>query len=303
MRFTREEFDTMVSQLLYQEPVCFDMLCHIANETLKDIIAKWCYEEDCLKGHGYEKDVLQQVQLRLIETTVSHFLLRNGVTGSYNNDPEGFHFWMLRVAQNIKRDVANKVRGIAFNTVDIEDPKVECQVASPWEGYDDDQEHLERLQKAFDTVLSADASVYKVLTWVARSIFMLEQDVSAIRSNELLLAAFSDKTLQDMYDYLLAASAKIPWLKITRAQDERIRAALRKKSRNGVIYGESRYSDFFMKHNGAVSGKKSVSDWTNRLNEMLRQKQDSEIADVPENGQKTPNGGKKGRGGDEAFNC
>lgn len=305
MRFTREEFDTMVSQLLYQEPICFDMLCHIAEKTLRKTVKVWCDMELCLQGRSYEEDIMQKIHLRLIETTVTYFLLRDGVTGKYNDDPEGFEDWMFRVGENIKKDFANKVRGVDFKTADIEDPMLENLPANPGDGYEEDQDRQEALKQAFDIVLSADVSVYKVLTWLARSVFMLEQDVTAIQSNELVLTAFADKTLNNMYDMLLEAAFKISWLRITEEQDAKIRAALRKKARGGVLYGEMCYRAFFMKHNGAVSGKKSISDWMNRINEMIRKKQDRGIALVPKSGRKTSasDGGKKGRGGDEASNC
>lgn len=32
MRFTRDEFDVMVNELLYKDPISFDMLCQIAEK-------------------------------------------------------------------------------------------------------------------------------------------------------------------------------------------------------------------------------------------------------------------------------
>ena len=302
MRFTKEEFDTMVRELLFQKTVSFDMLCHIAEKTLSQTVANWCKTEDCLRGRDYEDDIMQEIYLRLIKTTVPNFLLRSGDINAYNNDPEGFEDWMFAVAKNIKRDVANKVRGIDFKTVDVEDEVLENL---PAEEAEDNDVRIEVLKQSFDQVLSADVKVYKVLTWLAQSLFMLEHDVSKIESNGLIVSAFASKTLDEMYDMLLAWSVRIPWLTITEAQNAKIRGDLRKKESNGVSYGEMQYQAFFMKQDGVPAGKKSISDWMNRLNGRLRRLQGKTIDFAPQSTKKTPgeNGDKKGRGGDEASNC
>ena len=302
MRFTREEFDTMVKELLYQTPVSFDMLCHIAEKTLLPTIKNWCAMDTSLHGRDYDQDIMQNVHIRLIQTTVPNFLLRDGIAGAYNNDPEGFEDWMFAVAKNIKRDFASEVRKVDFKTTSIDEPGV---IEAPDNNnMEEDEAQRERLEQAFNRILSADTSVYKVLTWLAQSLFMLEQDVTKIQSNELILVAFSNKTLNEMYDMLLTWSDRIPWLTVSEVQKARIRGALRKKGRNGVPYGETRYSAFFMKYKGEPSGKKSISDWMNRLNDLLRKEKDEEDG-TPENTKKTPedDGDKKGRGGDEASDC
>ena len=68
-----------------------------------------------------------------------------------------------------------------------------------------------------------------MLTWLAQFIFILEYDISKIKSNELIITAFENKTLYDMYDMILTASNKFPWIVITREQNEKILDALRKK--------------------------------------------------------------------------
>lgn len=301
VRFTRDEFDAMVDELLYHEPISFDMLCHIAEKTLKPSVVNWCRSEDCLRGRGYEDDIMQEIHLRLIKTTVDYFLLRDGINEPFNNNPEGFEDWMFRVADNLKRDFANRIRNRDFKTEDINDPAI-GEIS--FDDYDDNsEEHIERLKQAFSIVLSSDVSVYKILTWLAQFVFILDENITKIKSNELIIAAFEDKTLYDMYFMLLNASKKIPWLTVTKEQNEKILLALRKNRDGNVSYGETKYKNFFMKHNGEVSGKKSISDWMNRMNDMIKRK--TEEPDSGKNSRKTSGkaGEKKGRGGDEASNC
>ncbi len=276
MRFTNEEFAAMVHELLYSDPVCFDTLCLIAERTLRPIVRNWCSAEDCLRGRCFEDDIMQEIHLRLIKTTVNAFLLREGIDGAYNNDPEGFSHWMLRVANNLKRDFANRVRGRDFKTAAMDDPSV---ISAPVP--DDKEEDIHRLKAAFATALDADMGVYKVLTWLAQMIFILDAGVTKIQSNELILNAFADKTLYEMYGMLVLAAERIPWLEISRTQNIKILEALRKTRADGVLYGETTYSDFFMKSGGKPSGKKSISDWVNRINGYIKRKTDPQD-DKPE---------------------
>ena len=41
--FTKDEFDIMVNELLYKNPVSFDMLCQIAEKTLRSRVTQWCH--------------------------------------------------------------------------------------------------------------------------------------------------------------------------------------------------------------------------------------------------------------------
>lgn len=269
MRFTREEFDTMVHELLYSDEVRFDALYRIAETTLRPKVRYWCSVEPSLRGRGYDDDIMQEIHIRLMKTTATYFLLRDGIEGPYNNDPEGFEDWMFMVAQNIKRDMANRVRSRDFKTSELEDNSGSdvCTVHGITE---ETAVRIDRLKEAVAIVLSSDTAVYKVLTWLAQFVFILDNNIPKHKSNDLIIEAFEYKTLFEMYDMVLRAAQRIPWLEVTDEQDQKILDALRKKHHSGVLYGEIRYRDFFMKQNGEPSGKKSISDWMNRMNSMLR---------------------------------
>lgn len=301
VRFTKDEFAVMVEELLYQEPVSFAMLCRIAEKTLRPAVVRWCNAEDCLRGRGYEDDIMQDIHLRLMKITVTYFLLRDDVEGPYNNDPEGFEDWLFRVGENLKRDFANKVRSNDYKTETIEEP---VPAYIPEDG-SEAEARIERLKQAFSIVLSADVRVYKVLTWLAQGIFMLEQDVTKIESNDLIVAAFEDKTLYEMYAMILAASRKIPWITVSSQQEEKILKALGKPWHGDITYGETKYKAFFMKHDGQISGKKSISDWMYRMNDMIKQKAGSQTDPAERSGTETSGqtGEKKRRGPDETSSC
>lgn len=102
-----------------------------------------------------------------MKTTVDHFLLRNGINEPYNDNPEGFENWTFRVAGNLKRNFANRVRSREFKTESFDNPAI-GDISSDDYCYDcENEECIERLKQAFPIVLSSDVSVYKVLTWLA----------------------------------------------------------------------------------------------------------------------------------------
>lgn len=270
MAFTNEEFNIMVEELLYSEPISFTMLCYIAEKTLRKRIKYLCDTDDCLRGRGYEDDIMQEIQLRLMKTTVSHFLLKSGEDGVVNADPDGFKSWIKTVAENIKKDFSNKVRRIDFKTEDFENPLIEKELVT--QDCEIDDEKNEKLKEAFSIVLSADVSVYKVLTWIAQFLFVISLDVTKIQSNALIEKEFEQKTLFEMYDLLLGMSLSINWIKITPEQNKKIMDALCKTWEDGVCYGDVPYKEFFMKVNGEKSGKKSISDWVNRMNTIVQKK-------------------------------
>ena len=268
MAFSKEEFDIMVEELLCKEPISFDMLCHIAEKTLKSKIKYWCQMDETLRGRGYEDDIMQEIQIRLMKTTIDYFLLKDGVEGPVNNDPKGFSSWMITVADNLKRDFANKIRRVDFKTDNIDDSKPE----PVWVDDDMDAERKQVLKQAFAIVMSSDVNVYKILTWIAQFIFVIDCDVTKIQSNEKIIEMFEQKTLFEMYDMLYALSKHIAWIEISHEQNKKIIGDLNKPWDKEHVYGEIEYKEFFMKINGEKSGKKSISDWMNRMNNMLRKK-------------------------------
>ncbi len=269
LRFTVEEFNTMVDELLYRKPASHETLVRIADRTLRGSVIHWCKVDSRLRGREYWEDLLQEILLRLIKTTVSSFLLHKRVVGPYNNDPEGFQRWMFTLAGNVKEDFAKKVFSRESRTTPIDegDGPIDPMPQDP-------DSTVEQLKTALSVVLSDDINIYKTLTWLAQFIFILSADVTKIQSNELIITAFESKTLYEMYDMLLLASKKIPWMEIDEAQREHLVSKLKVEYAPGISYGAMKYRDFFMKVRGEASGKKSVSDWVNRINDRIRKKLD-----------------------------
>lgn len=268
MQFTRSEFDIMVQQLLFEDEVSFEMLCHIAEKTLRHSVRKWCMEDPALTDKECEHDIMQEIQIRLMTRTITHFLLRGDV-GKINDDPEGFEDWMFKVAKNIKKDFANEARRRSA-WLDGTDPDGLGRIVDPCTELN--LPGLEKLQQAAQIVLDARAGVYKVLTWLAQAIIIVSGNVSKLESNEVMLRYFENRTLREMYAFVLKQADSLPWLNISEKHRDSLAAALGKEWQDGVSYGDARYRAFFMKKDGVPCGKKSISDWVNRMNELIKRK-------------------------------
>lgn len=289
MVFTEDEFDIMVRELLYEETVRYDMLCHIAFKVLPRIVECLCASRDCLRGQGYEDDILQDAVIRLMNTTIDSFLLKEGSNGENLHNPHGFSGWIHKVTENIVNDYTKTVAKRQCRTVplDILNPET---IPAPEQDPGEAEERIQKLREAVDIVLSVDAGIYKVLTWLAQFVTILDRDITKIRSNEVLIAEFENKTLREMYDAVLQASRRIPWLSLSQEQKDRILAKLEKPWKAGIPYGDVAYRTFFMKSKGEASGKKSISDWVNRMNGRICQElgddhQKKLMKTFPENGE------------------
>lgn len=263
LAFSLEEFHTMTEELLVYEPASFDMLCHIARKTLQPTVRRWCNAESAVAGREFEEDLMQEICIRLIKTCVTSFLLRDGPEGPVNRDPEGFQKWMFTVAKNLKRDLFNEVRKVAFHTCGMTSLPEDTQAE---EVPNLDALRLERLSVAFEIVLDADVQVYKTLTWMAQCLFVLEFDITKIQSNEKILETFADQTVGQMRDAVFTAARRYPWIRITPQQAGRIDRALAAPFDEDRPVGAVPYREFFMKK----GGKATISDWVNRMNSIIK---------------------------------
>lgn len=266
MMFTKEEFNTMVAQLLDKECVSFDMLCSIAEKTLRPTVVYWCASDEALRGQKFEDDIMQEIQIRLIKTCKSSFLLRNGINGPINNDPDGFKSWIFKVALNIKRDFSSMIRKINGISRGFEEGEENSITDNGGDLAKISEANVELLSEAFSVVIDSDSNVYKTLTWIAQFLFMIEFDITKIQSNDLIIKTFEDKNLKEMYQIIIESSKKIPWLTFSEEQKKKIDYQLSKTWGDNQTISDVKYKEFFMKK----GGKATISDWINRMNNLVK---------------------------------
>ncbi|MBQ8697224.1 MAG: sigma-70 family RNA polymerase sigma factor [Clostridia bacterium] len=263
-RFTVEEFNIMVDELLLDEPK-FDMLCVIARKQLEPMLEKMCTRFFGSSSTGHADDLVQEISLHLMVVTVPHFLLKDVPTGAINNDPDGFCAWMTTVAKRKCVDFARKENKRLGMAVDIDDLLQYLSVEDSYGMFDED-DGIPTLRAALKEVLSWDVAIYKTLTWMAYFVFMLAFDVSAKGSGDIILKNFEDRTLREMFAMIILVAKSRTWLELSAKQHARIVRALSEPWTDGRPYGEVRYGDLFM----SKGGRSSISDWINKLNTKLR---------------------------------
>lgn len=271
MVFTQEEFDIMVDELLGPNPTTYDMLCHISLKFLGPKVHHWCKTNGALRGRGLEDDILQDICLHLITVTVDKFFLKKNDLGeyAYPRDPATFGMWLKTVAMHKMLDYAKEVGGESNVTMQLREelfPGLAGIEFTDGSGAD------ALLQEAFSIVLSSNAGVHKILTWLAQSVIVLNYNMTRIKARDKMLELFPKMTLADMYSVILLAASRITWLEITDEQHERIFMLLKKPWNEDLRYGEVSYESFFMRYKGEISPKKSISDWINRMDDEILRK-------------------------------
>ncbi len=265
MAFSVVEFNTMMHELIEKQPASYDMLCHIAKKTLESRVRSKCISSGVLPRKEYE-DVMQEVYCRLIKTSINSFFRRNGVDGGINDNPTEFQKWMFTVADNITIDYIKKAKRRLENCrnfVEDEEDDIAGDITVP-NNLDDDTR--ETLSQGYNIVIGLNIRVYKILTWIAHSYFIVALDVTGIQANELILRVFRHRTLREMWGMLYHLSTKISWMKTTDEQKEKIEKSLSVPYDDTHEYGEKLYKAFFMKK----GEKATLSDWINRVNNMAR---------------------------------
>lgn len=259
MRFTQDEFNTMLNELFVEEPARYDTLCAIAMKHLQPIINGWCISFS-LSGGEYQFDVMQETLAKLMKTCVTHFFLRDGRT-TPNTDIDQFCKWITTVARNVTMDVLKKLG--KRSTVDIE----------PWAesiGSEEPERYLvEDIDAVFDAVIDFNMGVHKLLAWLCVSVVILNEADDRSDATEIVVERLGMATLDEMLEFLLRELRYYPALLPSDNQLARIRASLDEPDELGVRMGDRPFYTFFM----AKGGKGSVSDWYHKINQLIRRKQ------------------------------
>lgn len=254
-----DEFDCVYRQLHESGFTCYDALLAITDKVTKKFVYKQCNCNPALSKRGYEEDIMQEVRLKVIKNCVHGFFLRNGED---NYNPSGFVAWLFKVAENVVRDYAKKVNRFQFREAKeiSECYDIPCQndLYVSTEVNDD-------LSTAVKVAFDCDYSVYKVLTWIAMMLFMVNLNIEKFETPDIIDKTFSQMTLFQMYDTIVVYSKCIPWLELDDDRKKHIKEKLSVTFKDGRRVGDMIYSDFYMKK----GPKATISDWVNRVNKYI----------------------------------
>lgn len=253
--FTDEEFKQIYDEVVNED--CYDTLATVAYRVLKVLVGSWCFKDPMLYRRQYEDDIIQLIQIRVYKTCVHGFFKRNGED---NYDPVGFRKWFYTVSLNVFRDFAKKVRDKMLKETDETNLDILPPVSDVY-----DYAACERLDRAFNIVITSSHGAYKTLTWMAQFLIVANFDVTKIESNDMIHQKFHDMTLDGMLSYVIALARRIPWLTLDAQKIAEFRDRLDKPFEDGERIGNKLYESFYMKK----GPKATISDWVNRINEYI----------------------------------
>lgn len=257
---------TVQNEIMVLSPPSFETLLHLAYDRLRPLLNRWCLRDVRLHTEQDTDDVMQTVCVKLMQNSVTGYFLRENTAYTTERNATSFAAWVTLLAHNVERDFARAAARKAARERGME-PEEEAFFLDASTLPDESREYTEELlNAAFEVVLNADMQVYKVLTWVANSLYMLHTAAKAKDAKTALVATFSDMTLYQMRDLLFQASAQITWLRVSPAQKQRIACKLAEPYDAERCYGQVKYADFFMKK----GGKATVCDWVSRMNERIK---------------------------------
>ncbi len=258
--FSAEEYDIMIDELLYRPQVSFDMLCYIAEKTLRPTVNFWCKSCAALSGGGYEDELMSEIHLRLVKTAVDYFLLGDGAEGGVADDYEQFGLWLLRVATNTKeRFVSQKFR----SQVPAADERERLSLPHDDE-FIEGEDRIAKLSRALSVVIRSDKTSVRVIVWLCENLFVLDRENTRQRSRMQIIEAFEDKTLYEIRDLVASASLKLPWLSIT-ADDGKILDDALSRVVDGRALGEMKLGEVII----STCSRRQISEWFYEMDSII----------------------------------
>ena len=272
----RSVFSDMIAEITCRDGARYDAMLLISDSFLKPYIKKLMSYYPIFNNLDMSEDIYHDVVLCLIKSSVDGFLYKDG---TLNDDAEGYLRWMYTVAKHIVQNNARKLTvkySIEESATNSEGEQVD--IADGSNDYNS-LEAAETLRLCFNAALDSDTSVYILFAWILRAIILSQTDqklfdnsaASERKACEFVVINFGDQTLSVIYAAISVYCEKVSWMKISREANEKIISLLQTEN-DGILLGDKKLSDFFMKKGGNAT----VSDWINRMNARIRRTMESD---------------------------
>lgn len=215
-----------------------------------------------LRGRGCEDDIIQETVCKIVKNIYIGFLLKPPA----EKQPQDLQNWMAHIARTTAMDYCNAYVRKSRHTVVLDDTTIGAIKDDCDERRREHEENTEKLKKCVEIIFACNSEIYISITWICVNVLMYERGCKKFEAIDRMAEEFAGLTLGEMYKIICRASERIEWLKISPEINEKILQKLRKMRTENVTYSETVYRDFFMKS----GGKKSISDWMNRMNTVIK---------------------------------
>ena len=266
---SESEYLEIANKIIAGDDRGYEMLFERAEKNLRGYVRWKCHSMDI---GSLEDDVMQDFKLKLFTSVVLKYFKRDGM--ELNPDYIGFSAWMKKVALNVILDNLrwnNKLNSKTVTSIEDLDGDGESGILDNLPSDEDSLEDrfikIEAIAECMDTVICSGNSVYKIIAWLGHRILVYKRGLEDLDANRTLTELAEQKTLYDMYDAILGESDSIKWLCLSEAHKEKIEKELAKVV-DGRVMGDRLFSEFYM----SKGPESTISDWRNRIEEMLKKK-------------------------------
>ena len=268
---SRQDFETIRDEVLGM-PARFDHLTRVTESLLRPYVSR--HTSHVKSDPNFANDIMQDIQLKMLLTIVTHFFMRDGDDGNEKN-ALGLTRWMYTVARNTTITALTKAsQRVPVSLVQENDDEEEYVLPVSDDKADRQPgvllEQREAVAECFNFAIDSSSKSHIVLAFLMISLISLGDEnqnggCNRIEAERLFAKAFADKSLDDILDTFRAGVTRKPWLEITNAQLERFKEKLDAPI-NGHRTGEYPLKDFAMKKGLEAS----LSDWLNRMDERIQ---------------------------------
>ena len=260
-----EKFHQVIEGFRRQDESVKPILVEITNAAVAKVVNKWASGRAPSDAVEFKENAYQDINAHVWKKFLFGFLMKDGPEGQINDNLYSYIAWARTAAENVLRDKYRKeVRYKKAQDIVVE-KAVDSDLTTCNLG-EKRTEAKEQLKSAFDIVLSRDIEIYKVLTWIAEFLLVLEYNADMIGIRELIEVSFADVTLDEMARLLEWRADDFEWLEMSSEQKQKVSQALDKPWKDGRRYGDVKYKECFMKK----GGRYTISDWINRVNNLVR---------------------------------
>lgn len=285
----KEKFPVILKELFGSDVPRFDTLIAATMEDIIPVIYSHCLATPVLNHGGICEDIVQDVLVKVLNTSVPQFFCRPD-RAEMNTSPDEYWYWVLRICKNTLHDEFNKnakkdnkERFIWQYEDDDDNPDPVAEIPDIPETPEqyvplssEARDYIEdKLESCFNIIMTTGGNVYKPLTWLIQSIFVLRHNMTRIEANDLMDRTLGEKTLFEVFEKFLSISATIGWMYLEPESLDEIYKGLEKKDKSGRRVGDYKFKEVYM----AAGAKKSYSDWVNREDGQIAKKYNEDKAD------------------------
>lgn len=255
----------------------FDTMAVIVDKLMSPAVARWCRSAFNKRAWEYQDDMLQDILLRVMQTSVTYFFLHGG-RETPNDSAEDFSKWTYTVSLSVRNNFLKKYgkelshRGeLGFITdKDSGEEESETDALENVDSGDVNDSSLlearERLNSVFSSVMSFRSKPYIILTWMGVHLIELIAGMNQREAIDEIDCLYSDRTLKDFYDFVCILSDKRKWIEYSPEAMKQLGTSLGAAAKGDKTFAESVLKCFYME-GGA---QRSMCDWINKTNKKIR---------------------------------